>query len=148
MYCVVEIGSRMLRLECGTTRRTLSCAVADEKTTRTAAAMMKRRMRKSPGSEATRRRLTGHSTHRNPSTAASPEGHRAHGACAALARQPNGRDGRHRARGNLQQLRTGRDLGLAGRALLVVSPRQGGAELFGRQAAERWHAALSRRAAA
>src|SRR5258706_278780 len=26
MYCVVQTGSRMLRLECGTTRRTLSCA--------------------------------------------------------------------------------------------------------------------------
>src|SRR6478609_8686555 len=26
MYCVVQIGSRMFRLECGTTRSTLSCA--------------------------------------------------------------------------------------------------------------------------
>src|SRR5438045_1718688 len=26
MYCVVQIGSRMLRLECGTTRSTFSCA--------------------------------------------------------------------------------------------------------------------------
>src|SRR5258707_3684508 len=139
MYCVVQIGSRMLRLECGTTRRTLSCAFA-EKTTRTAAAIKKGRMRKSPGSEATRRRLTGHSTHRNPSTAASPEGHRARRARGALARQPNGGGARDRTRRDLQQLRSRRDAGLAGRALLVVSPRQGGAELFLRQADERGHA--------
>ena len=31
MNCVVQIGSRMLEFECGTTRRTLSCAPAVEK---------------------------------------------------------------------------------------------------------------------
>src|SRR5229473_3865445 len=66
MYCVVQIGSRMLRFECGTTRRTLSWAFTQEKKTASAsAARTLRPMRKSPRSETTRGRLTGHGTHRN-----------------------------------------------------------------------------------
>src|SRR2546423_1115268 len=63
MYCVVQIGSRMFRFECGTTRSTWSCALA-LKTARSAARRARRRMRESPAG-ATRGRLTGHGRHRN-----------------------------------------------------------------------------------
>src|ERR1044071_4674036 len=56
MYCVVQIGSRMLRFECGTTRSTLSCASAVERKQMAAATRAARRMRESPRSE---RRVAG-----------------------------------------------------------------------------------------
>src|SRR5258708_4469026 len=66
MYCVVQIGSRMFRLECGTTRSTLSWAAAGKRAKNARSAS--RRMRKSPR-EKTRRRVAqgthGHGTHRN-----------------------------------------------------------------------------------
>src|SRR5258706_467969 len=50
MYCVVQTGSRMLRLECGTTRRTLSCAGAAQAKPASSTAMRRLRgMRKSSG---------------------------------------------------------------------------------------------------
>src|SRR5919197_1252856 len=57
MYCVVQTGSRMLRLECGTMRSTLSCACAEQRRASAAAAEMRRRMRESPRSRMSRRRL-------------------------------------------------------------------------------------------
>src|ERR1044071_8750470 len=48
MYCVVQTGSRMLRLECGTTRRTFSCAgAAQAKPASSTATRRFRSMRKS-----------------------------------------------------------------------------------------------------
>src|ERR1044071_4856396 len=48
MYCVVQTGSRMLRLECGTTRRTFSCAgAAQAKPASSTATRRLRSMRKS-----------------------------------------------------------------------------------------------------
>src|SRR5258707_14193029 len=50
MYCVVQTGSRMLRLECGTTRRTFSCAGAAQAKPASSTAMRRLRgMRKSSG---------------------------------------------------------------------------------------------------
>src|SRR5689334_23408891 len=54
MYCVVQIGSRMFRFECGTTRSTLSCATAE--TVISARRASRPRMRKSPR-EKTRSRV-------------------------------------------------------------------------------------------
>src|SRR5678810_358773 len=49
MYCVVQTGSRMLRLECGTTRSTFSCADAAPATMASTATRRLRSMRKSSG---------------------------------------------------------------------------------------------------
>src|SRR6478736_3257274 len=140
MYCVVQIGSRMLRLECGTTRSTLSCALAP-KATNSAAKRAKRRMRESPAAR-TRGRLTGHGTHRNRRLSARDErappreGGGTHRARGALVAQPGARDGNHRARGYVQHLRPRGNRRVAGGALLLVPPRQGGPRLPRRQADE------------
>src|SRR5438105_10467128 len=63
MYCVVQIGSRMLRLECGTTRRTLSCAFAPNARTAASAASSIRMRESSPGKS--ENRVAGHGAHRN-----------------------------------------------------------------------------------
>src|SRR5258706_1514218 len=104
MYCVVQIGSRIARLEWGTTRRTFSWASASPEEAIRISNETSIRMRKSPR-KISKGRVSGHGTHRNRRHAA-----RNQYLCAL--------------KGRLHGLRGGRRL--AGRAVRRAPVRCGG----------------------